>query len=217
MRILLIRHGQTPDNVSGSIGTVLPGPGLTELGFRQASAIPEALAAERIEAIYVSTLRRTRLTAGPLANSRGLEIREVDGLQEITGGDLEGLQDADSVTAYMGTIFSWWSDFSGRIPGGESGTEFFTRFTEAINSIAGSHDGTVAVFSHGAAIRTWASYSAANLDAAFSRTHGLENTAVVVIEGSPADGWNATHWAGEPVGGSALEDATALDPTGEAR
>jgi hypothetical protein len=36
------------------------------------------------------------------------------------------------------------------------------------------------------------------------------------VEGSPADGWVTTYWANEPVGGAALEDATAKDPTGEA-
>lgn len=214
MRILLIRHGQTPDNVSGSIGTVAPGPGLTELGTRQAAAIPVALAAEPIEAIYVSTLVRTRLTAQPLAAARGLELRQVDGLQEIAGGDLEGLSDDASITVYMGTIFSWWNDFSARIPGGENGNEFHSRFTHAINAIAAAHSGTVAVFSHGAAIRTWASYSSTNLDPEFSRTHGLENTAIVTLEGNPVDGWKATQWAGEPVGGPALEDANAPDPTG---
>lgn len=216
MRILLIRHGQTHDNVSGSIGTVIPGPGLTDLGFRQAAAIPDALASEPIDAIYVSTLRRTRLTAQPLANARGLAIQEIDGLQEITGGAVEGNSDPESIKTYMGTIFSWWDDFGTRMPGGEDGNEFYARFTGAITSIAEAHHGTVAVFSHGAAIRTWASYSSTNLDAEFSRTHGLENTAVVVIEGSLAEGWVTTYWAGEPIGGAALEDAAAADPTGDA-
>lgn len=217
MRILLIRHGQTIDNINGALGTVVPGPGLTELGFRQAVAIPEALASEPIEAIYVSTMRRTRLTAQPLANARALEINEIDGLQEISAGELEGHSDHESIKLYMGTIFSWWNDFSGRIPGGEDGNEFYARFTGAISRIAAAHDGTVAVFSHGAAIRTWASWSSANLDADFSRNHTLENTAVVVVEGSPSDGWTTTYWAGEPVGGASLEDVRALDPTGEAR
>ncbi len=216
MRILLIRHGQTIDNINGALGTVVPGPGLTELGFRQAVAIPDALGSEPIEAIYVSTMRRTRLTAQPLANARGLEINELDGLQEIGAGELEARSDPDSIKTYMGTIFSWWNDFGGRIPGGEDGNEFYERFSGAITKIASAHEGTVAVFSHGAAIRTWASWSSENLDADFSRTHTLENTAVVVVEGTPSKGWKTTYWAGEPVGGAALEDANAIDPTGEA-
>ncbi|MCU1481312.1 MAG: histidine phosphatase family protein, partial [Subtercola sp.] len=38
----------------------------------------------------------------------------------------------------------------------------------------------------------------------------------VMLEGSPDAGWVTTEWAGEPLGGAQLEDATAPDPTGEA-
>jgi broad specificity phosphatase PhoE len=216
MRLLLIRHGQTIDNVHGDLGTLIPGPVLTELGQEQAAAIPDALAAEAIEAIYVSTMQRTSLTAVPLAERLGLEVQVLDGLREVTAGDFEGKSDRESVHAYMGTILSWWQDSAARVPGGESGDEFFARFTDAIARAAHGRDGTVAVFSHGAAIRTWASATSRNIDEAFSRAHDLPNTGMVVLEGSPADGWTATHWNGEPVGGEALDDPTALDPTGEA-
>jgi broad specificity phosphatase PhoE len=216
MRLLLIRHGQTPDNVEGKIGTVIPGPPLTELGLRQAAAIPEALAGEHIEAIYASTLTRAQLTAQPLAQALGLEVQVIEGVQEIGGGDLEGKSDDGSIRTYMGTIFSWWQDFGARIPGSENGHEFNDRFTAAVNGIAAEHDGTVVLISHGAAIRTWASWTSENVDAAFSRVHDLPNTAMVIVEGTPDSGWVTTHWNGEPVGGASLEDPTAADPTGEA-
>jgi broad specificity phosphatase PhoE len=220
MRLLLIRHGQTPDNVHGAIGTLVPGPGLTELGQRQAGSVVAALANEPIEAIYVSTMLRTRLTAEPLAAALGLDIRVADGLQEIVAGDLEGRADTEAIHLYMGTIFSWWQDFAGRIPGGEDGHEFYQRFTAAIERIAAEHatgsDKTIAVFSHGAAIRTWASWSSRNIDAESSRAHVLPNTGVVTLEGSPAEGWVVVDWAGQPLGGATLDDPSAPDPTGEA-
>jgi probable phosphoglycerate mutase len=217
MRLLLIRHGQTIDNVHGAIGTSVPGPGLTDLGLTQASAVPNALAGEAIDAIIVSTMTRTHLTAAPLAAARGLRPIVIDGLQEIDAGDLEGRSDKEAIHGYMGTIFSWWNDFGARIPGGENGTEFFERYDGAVRAVSEEYpDATVAVFSHGAAIRTWASWSSQNLDAEFSREHPLENTGVVTLEGSPATGWVTTHWQGTPVGGVELEDATAPDPTGEA-
>jgi probable phosphoglycerate mutase len=219
MRLLLIRHGQTPDNVLGAIGTVVPGPGLTELGQLQADSIVAALASERIEAIYVSTMLRTRLTAEPLAAALGLDITVVDGLQEIVAGDIEGRADTEAIHLYMGTIFSWWQDFGGRIPGGEDGNEFYERFTGAIERIAAEHESgsgkTIAVFSHGAAIRTWASWSSSNIDAEVSRAHVLPNTGVITLEGSPAEGWVVLDWAGEPIGGAILDDPNAPDPTGE--
>ena len=218
MRLLLIRHAQTPDNVSGSLGSILPGPGLTELGVQQAEAIPAALASETIQAIYVSTMLRTQKTAIPLAKALGMDAQIVDGIQEISAGELEGNSDKDSVRTYMGTIFTWWQDFGARFPGGEDGNEFYARFTGAIDALAAKHgqDATIVVFSHGAAIRTWASWTSQNIDAAFSRAHDLPNTGMVTLEGNPADGWIATHWDGEPVGGAQLNDPTAPDPTGEA-
>jgi len=216
MRLLLIRHGQTIDNVNGALGTVVPGPPLTDLGEQQAAAVPDALAAEQIEAIYASTMLRTQLTATPLSRQRKLETEVIDGIQEIGAGRLEGHSDTDSIYAYMGTIFSWWVDTDARIPGGESGTEFFARFDEAVAGIAARHDGTVAVVSHGAAIRTWTARSSANLDEDFSRTHQLDNTGIVVVEGSPTHGWVTTEWDRTPVGGAQLADASAPDPTGDA-
>lgn len=216
MRLLLIRHGQTIDNVHGALGTAVPGPGLTPLGRDQAAAVPRALAGERIDAIAVSSMRRTHETAAPLAAERGLEPTVHAGLREITAGDLEQRSDHEAVSTYLGTLLGWWTDFSRRIPGGEDGSEFFTRYDAVIGELAAAHpEGTVAVFSHGAGIRTWASWSSSNLDAGFSRTHGLENTGIVVVEGSPDEGWIATTWQGEPLGGGALDDPAAPDPTGE--
>jgi len=216
MRLLLIRHGQTIDNVNGRLGTVSPGPGLTALGARQAAAIPEAIGDEPIEAIYTSTLLRTQLTAGPLSTRRGLDIRISEALREIRAGDLEARSDVEAVRAYIGTIFSWRTDPDARIPGGESGMEFMDRFSGIIEQIANEHRGTVAVVSHGAAIRTWASSVPTNVAADFGLTHPLDNTAMVALAGSPTDGWIVTEWAGEPVGGEELEDAAAPDPTGSA-
>jgi probable phosphoglycerate mutase len=63
MRLLLIRHAQTPANVLGQLDTGRPGPGLTRLGQRQASEIPVALGDGPIAAIFASPLVRTQLTA----------------------------------------------------------------------------------------------------------------------------------------------------------
>lgn len=215
MRLLLIRHGQTDDNVTGRLGAVVPGPGLTELGLEQAAAVAQALRDEDIEAIYVSDMIRTHLTAEPLAAERGIDPVELPGLREISSGDLEGLSDRESVRKYVDPIIGWWSDQSGRIPGGENGHEFFERYDAAIRRIASTHGGTVAVFSHGAAIRTWAAWTAANLDEENTRGLFLDNTGVVVLEGDPETGWIAVLWEGTAIGGPTLDDPTAVDPTGD--
>ena len=51
MRLLLIRHGQTPANVLGQLDTARPGPGFTPLGERQAAMTPRALRERQIAAV----------------------------------------------------------------------------------------------------------------------------------------------------------------------
>ncbi|MDX2675271.1 histidine phosphatase family protein [Streptomyces sp. NY05-11A] len=201
MRLLLVRHGQTPTNVDYLLDTAVPGPGLTELGLRQAAALPQALAGEDIEALYVSTLVRTRLTAAPLAAARGLDVLVRDGLREISAGDLEMLPgDSEQGELYMRTAFAWAAgDVDLRMPGGESGAEFLARYDAVVAEAAASGAGAVALVSHGAAIRTWSAARAHNVDVAFAAAHRLANTGTVVLEGSPADGWKALSWAGATV------------------
>lgn len=218
MRLLLIRHGQTPANVRGELATARPGPGLTPLGEQQAAAIPDAVAGERIAAIYVSALTRTGATAAPLAQAIGLEPVVREGLEEIEAGDLEDRNDMPSVMKYVQPAFGWArGELDARIPGSIDGHEFFARFDAAIEAIAAQHpDDTVVVVSHGAAIRVWTASRAMNLHADSHHIRHLDNTGVVVLNGSPASGWVAETWAGQPIGGDELADPAAADPTGDA-
>ena len=219
MRLLLIRHGQTPGNVLGQLDTAHPGPGLTELGERQAAALARSLANEQIDRLYASTLIRTQITAAPLSSVRGLEIEVLEGLHEIEAGSLEKLTDKESHLRYLGTVFGWADgELNRRMPGGPSGHDFFERYDASIARIAtataSGAAGTVAVVSHGAAIRVWAGLRASNMEAGFAARHVLANTGIVALEGDPDAGWRLIHWDDSPVGGLALVDPTAEDPTG---
>lgn len=216
MRLLLIRHGQTPANVLGQLDTARPGPGLTPLGVQQAAQIPDALSAEPLDALFASTLLRTQLTAAPLAAVRGLDVEVRSGLHEIEAGDLESRADRDSVRIYLETVFAWGSgDLDVVMPGGGDGHEFFGRYNEDLKSIASSGTGTAAVVSHGAAIRVWVAANATNVPPMFAAENPLDNTGIVIVEGSFEQGWTLTAWADQPVGGAELADVGAEDPTGE--
>ena len=216
MRLLLIRHGQTPANVAGTLETAHPGPGLTELGLDQAAAVPGALEGTPIESIWVSTLVRTRLTAEPLALARGLAIGELPGIHEISAGSLEGRRDREAVLAYLETVFAWGSGaLDARMPGGDDGHEFFGRFDDSIATVHSSRDGTAAVFCHGAAIRVWVAGRAANVPPSFAAEHDIRNTGIVELDGDPHNGWRLLTWQGTAVGGHDLDDPSAGDPTGD--
>ncbi len=218
MKLLLIRHGQTPGNVLGQLDTAHPGPGLTELGERQADAMARSLANQPLDGVYASTLIRTQITAAPLGRLHSLDVEVLDGLHEIEAGSLEKLTDHESHKRYLTTVFAWAAgELDRRMPAGPDGHDFFERFDAAVAQVAERTNGgqaTAAVVSHGAAIRTWAGRRAEGADHEFAARHVLANTGIVALEGDPDTGWKLIHWDGSPVGGLALADPTAEDPTG---
>lgn len=213
MRLILIRHGQTSSNVAGLLDTRIPGPGLTALGRTQASRLPAALRDEDIGLIHVSTMVRTHETAAPLAQALGLAPVESAGIREISSGDLEMRGDRPAVTEYLETMIRWVDGEDGlRLAGGETGREFAARFDAVVAEAAASGHGTVALVSHGAAIRSWTGLRARGLDAAFVADHPLENTGVVILVGSGTD-WVLESWEGEPATGVGADAPSG--PTGD--
>lgn len=213
MRLLLLRHGQTPANVRGELDTAHPGPGLTDLGHAQAAGVPIGLREQHIDAIFASTLVRTQQTAAPLAADRGLAVEVLPGTHEIAAGELELASDHDSYRRYFETCKAWGSGDRDRLmPGGTSGHHFFERFDESIARIGDV--GVAVVVSHGAAMRVWVAGRARNIEPAFIPRQELDNTGLVVLEGSTASGWNLVDWFASPIGGAVLADEQAEDPTG---
>jgi len=201
VRLLLVRHGQTSSNVAHLLDTAVPGADLTDEGRAQAAALVDLLGGEGIGAVTASTLVRTQQTAAPLAAHLGLEVAVDDGLREIEAGDLEMRGDQASVERYLEVVAAWLGgDPTVAGPGAEDGTTFLRRFDgavdRAVRAAADAGVRTLALVSHGAAVRTWAGLRVRNLDAAFVIATGLLNTGVVVLDGDPDDGWTCTTWMG---------------------
>ena len=212
-----MRHGQTHANVAGQLDTAHPGLDLTALGMRQAAAAARALGETVIENIYVSSRVRTHQTALPTAQARQYASTQLAGLEEFHAGDFEMRDDADAIHGYIGTVTSWITgDLGVRMPGGETGHQFLDRYDAAIRAIVDAGHDSAMVVSHGAAIRAW---TAARMHAGSvvpNPTAPLHNTALIVLEGDPGSGWRLAEWHGEPYGGAYLDDAVAVDPTGNA-
>ncbi|WP_394939774.1 histidine phosphatase family protein [Psychromicrobium sp. YIM B11713] len=210
MRLILIRHGQTPSNVRRLLDTALPGPALTELGEAQAKALVPALAEEQIDAIYSSVALRAQQTAQPLVEQRGLELQVREEAREIAAGELELADDLPSVQKYLKVVYSWLiGERELRMPGAESGTEVLERFDRVVQEVLQTGHQSVALVSHGAMIRTWAACRAANVELDDPLKYDLSNTGVVVLE-YHNDGterpWQIVSWNSEPAGGSTVAD-----------
>jgi broad specificity phosphatase PhoE len=217
MRLLLIRHGQTPSNVDGILDSGFPGAGLTDLGRRQADAVPDALDGERIAGLYVSRLVRTQQTAAPLATHLGLTPQITEGFQEIFAGDYEMRSDHEAADAYHHAQEAWiGGDLDLTIPGSEDGHAFWARYTGALRQAAGSHRGdeTIAVVSHGAAIRVFTAL-ATRFAPSFADVPPIRNTGMVVLTGAPDRGWQFETWHEDPLGGRELLGDTEHDVTAD--
>ncbi|NHN56322.1 histidine phosphatase family protein [Calidifontibacter sp. DB0510] len=219
MRLTLIRHGETPANVMGSLDTALPGPGLTDRGREQAQALPDLLReldGDPIDSIWVSGALRTHETAAPLASALGLLPTTLAGAHEIQAGEVEKHTDPESVQRYLEVLWSWSQGDTGvRMPGAETGDEVLRRFDAGVEQIARSGTRHAVLVSHGAMIRTWTCIRSHNLGMNFARHNPLANTGIVVVEGEPASGWVTRSWMGAPLGGPGIDGNDPYDgPTG---
>ncbi len=91
--LLLVRHGESEAYLDGTPFALVGGhgdPPLSPLGREQAARVCARLGTVGIDAIYVTTLRRTVQTALPLAERLGLSLREEADLREVFLGDWEG-------------------------------------------------------------------------------------------------------------------------------
>lgn len=209
MRLLLIRHGETPANVERRLATDVPGPGLTTTGEKQARSLVERLAHEPVEAVFRSQLLRTGLTIAPYLKATAREATILPGLAEIEAGDWEGRADDEAVLAYRDTEHAWLhGDVDRRMLGGPNGREFFARFDAAVDEIAASGAGCAIAVSHGAAIRIWAGSRAENLSAEYVEHRVLGNTGIVALEGEPGS-WRCVSWEAEDF------TSGAHDPAGD--
>lgn len=208
MRLHLVRHGQTPSNVGRHLDTAEPGPGLTELGRRQALALPESLGTAGIQTIYASTLVRTQLTAEPLSRALGQQVLIRRGLREIPAGSLEMANDQESIRDYLSVVLGWAGGELGlSIPGTSlDGHAVLGAFDEVVEEVVRSGVTTAALFSHGAVIRAWAASRSRNITADFAAEHPVLNTGAVLVTGEPGR-WYTERWQEHALGGPAVERA----------
>jgi probable phosphoglycerate mutase len=155
--LLLIRHGESEPALMDAPAPLVDGqsdPALAPAGRAQAALVASRLTAIRIDAIYVSTLRRTAETAAPLAARLGLVPRMEAGLREVGLGEWEGGLFRKMVSEHHPMAMRMWAEETFEvIPGAEPAAEFATRARDAVGRLAAAHTGQrLALFTHGGVI-----------------------------------------------------------------
>lgn len=183
--LILVRHGESQPAVDGEPFELVDGhgdPALSPEGQEQAARVCARLGTERIDAIYVTNLRRTSETAAALAELLGVSPAVEPDLREVYLGEWEGGQfrrrvaELDPIAVRMLEEERW-----DVIPGAEPGPEFAARVRGAIERIAAAHpDQRVAVFAHGGTIGEIFAQAAQSRPWAFSAADNASISHLVV-------------------------------------
>ncbi len=142
MQLLLIRHGQTLENIQmicqgQSIGTLSP------LGIAQAEALAEQLGEEKVDKLYTSDLERARHTARIIFKDHvGLSAQVDERLRERSFGPLERLPLPEGI------------NFGDEIEGAEPIASVLARVEDFLHMLEREHSGEkIAIVSHGITLR----------------------------------------------------------------
>lgn len=181
--VYLIRHAEALGNINETFQgrTDL---GVTENGFKQLEKLAERFKDVELDAIYSSPLIRTIETAKAVNRYHNLDIIKLDGIIEINGGVFEG-QPWKQLPELFPEAFDLWTnrhhEFS--VKDGESMREVYDRMQAAVTDIVRSNKGrTVAVVSHGCAIRNFLCYAETIPFEQLDNLEWCENTGVCMLE-----------------------------------
>ncbi|WP_425271678.1 histidine phosphatase family protein [Nocardioides seonyuensis] len=196
-RLILARHAQTESNVLRVLDSALPGPKLTPEGIRQAKALAERLASRDVEAVFSSPAARARETADFVAESHGVPVSVVPGIQELSVGDWHGSSRDVDRNEFRDMYRRWLSGCQDlRAPGGESASEVIQRFVEVLQGVVSrAWTGDVVLVTHGGALRLAVAHLAVNIDGSFAQAHPVGNTGIVELEYEEGV-WRCVEWCG---------------------
>lgn len=141
INIYIARHGETTWNVEGRIQG-RSDPDLSPKGYTQSLALVDQLKSRPLSAIYTSTLKRSFLTAHPIASHFGLPIQRLPELDEISFGILEG----EHFFNFNEGMRNEWEAFKENryiyhIPQAENYTDVIHRVRPFIERILREHEG----------------------------------------------------------------------------
>ena len=151
MKVIIVRHGQTDDNVKNIVAGQGTNSFLNEEGIRQAKKLARHLEKEKIDVAYVSDKARAVQTLEHILQFHpSIKFVKNEKLRERHYGEFEGQpSDAAKLAAEKsGVAFELFKP-----KGGESHAEVQLRISEFFNGLLKKHkNDTILIVSHGRAI-----------------------------------------------------------------
>ena len=177
--IYLIRHAEAEGNLY-RIAQGQDNSNLTDRGWRQVKALERRFAGISIDAVYSSDLYRTCATASAVFLPKELPLHKEPALREINVGVWERCTWGDLDRQYPRQLEDFREHLDRwHVEGAETGEQVRERVLNAVQRLAEKHDGqTIALFSHGYAIRLLLSYLQGYSVAEMSKLSTGDNTAV---------------------------------------
>src|SRR6266508_3785156 len=161
MKIFLLRHGESVDDIEDAYGGIADFP-LTDNGRSTAQELANKLSSSGIEVLYSSPYRRASETAEIVSKVLGCQIKTIKNLRERNSyGVLSGINKAKAKEIFRGVLSSLTGkpgDYYSEelVAGAESVTEFDSRVKEAFEDIVkdANHHGVIGIVTHGNVTRS---------------------------------------------------------------
>ncbi|MCU0430379.1 MAG: histidine phosphatase family protein [Cytophagaceae bacterium] len=154
-KIYLIRHGQTDYNKKGIVQGNKVDSDLNAVGKQQASLFFDAYKHIPFDKIYTSKLKRTHQSVQAFIEA-GIPSESFEGLNEISWGDMDGVQASYHDTEAYKDIVKRWSagEVDTSLHNGESPLQVWKRQEPVLKKLLFEEPGkTFLVCMHGRAIR----------------------------------------------------------------
>ncbi len=187
-KIYLIRHAEAEGNLyrvaHGHYDSLI-----TERGYEQIRALEKRFADVHIDAVYSSDLFRTCTTAKAIYVPKNLPLHPDSAFREVNLGVWEDrpwqeltIESPEQMFYFNRHLDKW------QVDGCESAEQVLARYLPALRRIARENDGkTIAVFSHGAAMRIVLGTLQGLRPEELGQTPHGDNTAVSLLEAEGED------------------------------
>ena len=181
--VYLVRHAEAEGNLYRIAHGQYNGL-ITDRGYQQLHVLKKRFDDVHIDAVYSSDLFRARTTARAVYEPKGLELHLEPAFREIHMGCWEGRPWQELNTAYEEQMFYFNRQLDKfHVEGSETAQQVLDRYIPALKRVAAENDGkTIAIFSHGAAMRmVLGTLNGLPLSQVGETPHG-DNTAVSLLE-----------------------------------